>query len=78
MSISIYTNVDVDIEDVIDEIPTERLRRELEARKADPVKIPEGITDEKMKRAIAKWLQLREWEVNDQELFIERLKEKLF
>jgi SpoVK/Ycf46/Vps4 family AAA+-type ATPase len=78
MSIRVYTDVDIDVDDVIEEIPLERLKEEIERRTNEPLKTPEVYSDFKMRNAISDWLNLREWEIRDEKVFMSKLKERLF
>lgn len=78
MSITIYTDVDIDIDDIIGEIPLEKLKEEIQRRSGEPLKVPDNYTEAKMRNALAEWLNLREWEIKDEKVFMQKLKERLF
>lgn len=76
-TVTVYTDVDIDIDDIISDISTKDLTAELTRRKADPIQIP--IKSEKqLRQFIGQQLQLREWQINNEESFIKAIKEKLF
>lgn len=76
-TITVYTNVDIDIDDIIGDISTQDLTTELTRRKAEPIQTT--IKSEKQLRMlIGKQLQLRECQINNEESFIKAIKEKLF
>jgi hypothetical protein len=78
MTIRIYTDVDVDVDDVIEEIPLERLKEEIERRTNKSFENPLNLSERKMRNAIGNWLNLREWEITDEKVFMSKLKERLF
>ena len=76
-TITVYTDVDIDIDDIISEISTQDLTAELTRRKAEAIQVP--IKSEKQLRIfIGQQLQLREWQINSEDSFIKAIKEKLF
>ena len=76
-TVTVYTDVDIDIDDIISDISTKDLTAELTRRKAEAIQVP--IKSEKQLRIfIGQQLQLREWQINDEDCFIKAIKEKLF
>ena len=74
-TLTVCTDVDIDIDDIIRDIPTRELTAELQRRKADPIDTP---SEKQIRTFIGQHLQLRDWQINDKASFIKAIEEKLF
>jgi hypothetical protein len=76
--ITVDARVDIDTADVMFDITTNELKNELKRRNEKDIDISENLSDVKVKKFLADYLKLREWEAKDESLFLKAIKEKLF